>query len=108
MRWACKQRRLSVVEAALGHQRDQIVGIEIDGVGVGRRNIVTEPPPHQPRPGAQKILAGDSGKRLSEPRVVDACGGKYLLGICGPDDTELGLRVHFALNSRPCYYACVL
>ena len=29
------QRRLPVVDVALGHERDQIVGIEIDGVGVG-------------------------------------------------------------------------
>jgi len=34
------QRRLPVVDAALGHERDQIVGIEIDGVVVGRRHIV--------------------------------------------------------------------
>ena len=34
------QRRLPVVDAALGHERDQIVGIEIDGVGVGCRHIV--------------------------------------------------------------------
>jgi hypothetical protein len=34
------QRRLPVVDATFGHERDQIVGIEIDGVVVGRRHIV--------------------------------------------------------------------
>src|SRR2546429_6440456 len=75
------QRRLPVVDAALGHERDQIVGIEIDGVGVGCRHIVAQPPSHQPRTWAEKVLAGDGGKRLNEARIVDACGGKYLLGV---------------------------
>jgi hypothetical protein len=73
------QRRLPVVDVALGHERDQIVGIEIDGVGVGCRHIVAQPPQHQPRTGADKVLAGDGGKRLSEPRVVDAAAASTCL-----------------------------
>ena len=40
--------------------------------------------------------------------IVDACGGKYLLGICGTNDAEFGLRVHFALHPGPCYQSCVI
>ena len=40
--------------------------------------------------------------------IVDACGGKYLLGVGGTDDAEFGLRVHyFALYLSSCYY-CVI
>ena len=89
------QRRLPVVDATLGHQRDQIVGIEIDGVGVGCRHIVAHPPSHQPRTRAEKILAGDGGKRLSYARIDHVCGGKNLFGVGRTDNGEFGVRVHF-------------
>jgi hypothetical protein len=96
------QRRLPVVEAAFGHERDQIVGIEIDGVGVGCRNIIAAPPPHQPRTRAEKVLAGDGGKGVGQARIVDPCGGEDLLGVGGADDAEFGLRVH-CFHPGSCY-----
>ncbi len=98
------QRGLPVVDPALRHERDQIVGIEIDGIGVGRRNIIAQPPKYQPWARPDEVLARNGGKRLRQARIDDACRGKDLFGVGRTDAAEFGLRIPFIYPPFPVCY----
>src|SRR6478672_3639738 len=95
------QRWLPVVEAALWHQRDQTVGVEVNWIGIRRRRIVAHPA-HHPRSEADKVLAGNRSEGLSEARIVDAGNSQDLFGVGRANNTEFGLPVHFSVTSTKC------
>jgi hypothetical protein len=90
------QRRLPIVDMPFRHDADQIVGVEIDRIGVGRRNVRAslEPAQDRPWPGPEKILAVDSCERGLKPDVVDLRERQNLPGVGRPDDGEFVLPVH--------------
>ena len=50
------QRRLTVVEAPLGQNADEIIGVQINRIGVGRRDVIPEPAEDPPWTGSEKVL----------------------------------------------------
>lgn len=82
------QRGLPVVEVTFGQDGDEIVGVEVDGVGVGRRNVVPEPAADLPGAGPEKVFAARGAERAGEARILDARGSQDLPGIGRPDDAD--------------------
>src|SRR4051794_25260542 len=92
------QRRLAVVDVPFGHDADQIVGVEINRIRIGCRNIQQSLEPSQDRPwtGPEKILTADRGERGLETGVADLRDGQNLPRIGRPDDGEFALPVHLS------------
>jgi hypothetical protein len=95
------QRRLPIVEVPFGQNADEIVGLQINRIGIGRRDVIPIPEPahDRPRTRPEKILAADGAERGVEARIIDnARAGQNLFGVGRPDDFEFGLAVHETLS----------
>src|SRR5260370_37211717 len=96
------QRRLPIVEPPFRQNADEIVGVEINRIGVGRRDVIPEPAHDRPRTRPEKILAADGAARGLQTRITDdARGGHNLCGVGRPDDFEFGLAVHETPSPYP-------
>ena len=50
------QRRLPIVEIPFGQNADEIIGVQINRIGVGRREVVPEPSEDEPWTGSEEVL----------------------------------------------------
>jgi hypothetical protein len=60
---------LAIVETPLGQNTDDIVGVQIDRIRVGRRDVVP-PSENPPGTGSEKILPARCAERCLETRIV--------------------------------------
>ena len=79
----------------LGQNADEIVGVEINRIGIGRRDVASGPSQHPPGTIPEKVLAPRCAERRLETRIVRHAGGcEYLFGVGRPDNVEFALPVH--------------
>jgi len=92
------QRRLAIVKVSLRHNADENIVVQINGVCVGRRDVLQDAPVDEPWTSSEKVLPARCAECCFETRIVrDHRGGQNLLGIGRPDNAEFALPVH-----RPC------
>jgi hypothetical protein len=68
------KRGLAVVQIALRHDADRLVGVQVNRVGIRRRAITAAPAHDLPRPGPEKVFPRYRGEGRLDPRVPDATG----------------------------------
>src|SRR6476646_1985609 len=102
------QRWLPIVDAPFGQNADDIIGIQIDGIGVGGEDVFPEPTEDRPWTGPQKVFTARCAERRFETRVVDACGSQDLPGIGRPDYFEFALPVHLSSRAASMLEWCVI
>src|SRR5260370_3397618 len=105
-RWPCQmnevrmQRRLPIVDLPLGQNANEIIGVQVNRIGVGRRYVVPEPSEDEPWTRSEKVLPARRAERCLETRIVhDPRGGQNLFGVGRPNDAEFALPVHRSLSS---------
>ena len=88
------QRGLAVVEAALGHDAEQGVIVEMHRIGRGRGHVAFSEFEAQPGTGAEKRLARYGSEGVFDSGIGDPHNAQYLLGIGRPNRGERRLIVH--------------
>jgi hypothetical protein len=73
------KRGLAVVQIALRHDADRLVGVQVNRVGIRRRAITAAPAHDLPRPGPEEVFPRYRGEGRLDPRVPDATGRRDLL-----------------------------
>jgi len=88
------KRGLAIVQVALRHDADHVIGVQVNRVGA-RRGTITAAPAHD-LPGArsEKVLPCNRGEGGLDPRISDAGGRRDLLRIGPPDDLQFALAIH--------------
>jgi len=89
------QRRLPIVDLPFGQNADEIISVQINRIGVGRRAVLPEPSEHEPRTGSEKVLPARCAQRRFETRIANhPRSGQNLFGVGRSDDAEFSLPVH--------------
>ena len=73
------KRGLAVVQVALRQDADQVIGVQVNRVGIRRCAIAAAPAHNLPRPGPEEVFPRHRGEGRLDPRVPDATGYHDLL-----------------------------
>jgi hypothetical protein len=92
------KRGLAVVQIALRHDADRLVGVQVNRVGIRRRAITAAPAHDLPRPGPEKVFPPTAAKAASTrgfltPPAAVTCFAKASRMIF-----QFGLAIHLGLH----------
>ena len=87
------KRGLAIVQVALRHEADHVIGVQLNRVRV-RRGTITAAPAHDlPGSRSEKVLPCNRGEGGLDPRISDAAGRRDLPRIGPPDDLQFVLAI---------------
>ena len=92
------KRGLAIVQVALRHDADHVIGVQVNRVGTRRRAITAAPAHNLPGPRSEIVLPRNRDEGGLDPRSSDAGSRRDLLRIGPPDDLQFALAIHLGLH----------